>query len=68
MKDRQNNRPTLFLEGNFQITIVFFCFFVFLFGQAVLEELRRESAAKHASLQEEIDRLKLEKDEVNDTT
>lgn len=31
--------------------------------QAVLEELRRESAAKHASLQEEIDRLKLEKDE-----
>lgn len=65
MKDRQNNRPTLFLEGNFQITIVFF---VFLFGQAVLEELRRESAAKHASLQEEIDRLKLEKDEVNDTT
>lgn len=39
-----------------------------MFGQAVLEELRRESAAKHASLQEEIDRLKLEKDEVNDTT
>lgn len=31
--------------------------------QAVLEELRRESTAKHASLQEEIDRLKLEKDE-----
>lgn len=31
--------------------------------QAVLEELRRESAAKHAYLQEEIDRLKLEKEE-----
>ena len=35
-----------------------------LFEQAVLEELRRESAERQRTLQEEIERLKIEKEEV----
>ena len=33
--------------------------------QAVLEELRRESAERQRTLQEEIERLKIEKEEVS---
>ena len=43
-------------------------FCLFFIDQAALDELRRESAEKHASLQEEIQKLRLEKEQVSQAT
>ena len=56
-----------------QLTVIFINFIVVKFvltyllvlsEQAVVEELRRESAERQRTLQEEIERLKIEKEEV----
>ena len=56
-----------------QLTVIFVNFIVLKFvltyllvlsEQAVVEELRRESAERQRTLQEEIERLKIEKEEV----
>lgn len=56
-----------------QLTVIFVNFIVVKFvltyllvlsEQAVVEELRRESAERQRTLQEEIERLKIEKEEV----